>query len=331
MGYASGLNRNAASLAARTIGVAFSPAADLYDPNAAEPTNLAAQVWQGASQVTDWDACRLLTFPVDARRSTDIAPFLDGSCSGVILIPGNDDQRPARLAQAGLPVMLIGRSTDIPEGCGAVYALERDTVDLALGHLWELGHRRIAHYAGPIGDASRSASNGSNGTSGNYYEGISYTPSDIAQQRITRYQSWMKMHGGETSDIDFDAFVFADSNWRGDSVEEALDRWMALPAKKRPTAVFCASDALAVRLLEAAQTRGISVPGELSIVGVDDSPAACNASVPLTSVATPGLQIGREAARLLLRMMEGWPASSCRLAVPVERIVARQSSAAVGQ
>ncbi len=324
LGYSPAVNRVSTPFTVRTIGVAFSPACDIYDPNSPEPTNLASQIWQGASQVTDWDNCRLLTYPVEARRSTDIVPFLDGATSGVILIPGNDDPRPTRLAQAGLPVMLVGRSTDIPDGCGAVYALERDTVDLALGHLWELGHRRIAHYAGPTAGVGYADGNGTNG---NYYEDVSYQPSDIAQQRVSRFQSWMKRHAIPNETSEQEALIFTDTSWRGENVEEALDRWFDLPADRRPTAIFCASDVLALRLLEAAQARGISVPDDLSIVGVDDSPEACKASVPLTSVITPGLQIGREAARLLLRLMEGWPASSCRLAVPVERIAIRQSSA----
>ena len=330
LGYAPGMNR--APQLSRTIGIAFSPACNLLDPNDTEPTHLAGLLWQGASQVTDWDGCRLLTYPLEARRSSDIVSFLDGAASGVVMIPGHEDPRPTRLAQAGLPVMLIGRSEDIPDGCGSVYALERDTVDLAMGHLWETGHRRIAHYAGPTGGAAQSGINGSgayasNGVNGHYYDALSYSPSEAAQQRLSRYQGWMRMHGGDMANLNLDSLIFVENNWRGDHAEQALDAWMALPAEQRPTAVFCASDTLALRLLEAAKARGISVPEQLSLVGVDDSPEARDASVPLTSVVMPALQIGREAARLLLRMLEGWPAASCRLAVPVTQITVRESSA----
>ena len=339
LNYAPGINRSPHLTGiSRTIGIGFSPACNLLDPNDSEPTHLASLVWQGASQVTDWDGCRLLTYPLDARRSSEIVSFLDGAASGVILIPGNEDPRPARLAQAGLPVMLLGRSENIPDGVGSVYALERDTVDLAMGHLWEMGHRRIAHYAGPVGYAAQGGSNGvhvngaysngHNGVTGNYYDALSYSPSEAAQQRLARYQSWMRMHGMETAGLNIEALVYTENNWHGDHAEEALDAWLALPAEQRPTAVFCASDSLALRLMDAAAARGISIPGELSIVGVDDSLEARNATVPLTSVVMPALQIGREAARLLLRMLEGWPAASCRIAVPVTQIAARASSAA---
>src|SRR5262249_23023401 len=146
---------------------------------------------------------------------------------------------------------------------------------------------------------------------------IQYVPSDVAVQRRERYLGWMRMNAAETGLDDPTELVFAEDSWRGDHAAEALAYWMSLPEEKRPTAVFCASDALALGLREAAQAADLSIPADLSIVGVDDSRAAATAPVPLTSVAIPGEQIGREAVRLLMRMIEGIPPVSCRLAVPV--------------
>jgi LacI family transcriptional regulator len=78
------------------------------------------------------------------------------------------------------------------------------------------------------------------------------------------------------------------------------DELAALPARRRPTAVFCANDLLALGLLQDTTRRQKSVPGDLAIVGYDDIDFAAAAAVPLTSVRQPRAQLGRAAMELLL-------------------------------
>ena len=66
----------------------------------------------------------------------------------------------------------------------------------------------------------------------------------------------------------------------------------------RPTALLCASDQIALGALEAIAAAGLDVPGDVSVVGYDDVPAAARAG--LTTVRQPLLEKGREAGRLLL-------------------------------
>jgi LacI family transcriptional regulator len=80
---------------------------------------------------------------------------------------------------------------------------------------------------------------------------------------------------------------------------------MALPAGERPTAAFCANDLLALGLLQAMTRFGLSVPGDLAVVGYDDIEFAEAAAVPLTSVRQPRELLGRTAARLLLEEASG--------------------------
>ena len=77
-------------------------------------------------------------------------------------------------------------------------------------------------------------------------------------------------------------------------------RIAGMPASGRPTAAFCANDLLALGLLQSCVELGISVPGELAVVGYDDIEFAAAAAVPLTSVRQPRRELGRAAARLLL-------------------------------
>lgn len=69
---------------------------------------------------------------------------------------------------------------------------------------------------------------------------------------------------------------------------------------KRPTAVFCANDLLALGVLQALYAAGIAVPEEIALVGYDDIEFAAAAAVPLTSVRQPAYRMGRAAADLLI-------------------------------
>ncbi|GEM_PF-1300724 len=302
----------------RTLGMALPNAGDLLDPNGTAPSRVTDQVWHGASQVAEWEEFCLLSYPARLRETTDTETFLDGSISGLILNAGYADPRPAQLAAAGLPVVVLHRFLAVPDTCGSVCAYESDTVELAMNHLWELGHRRIAHYAGPVevpGTAAESAPLSA--------PQIRHTPSDIAIRRLERYEIWMRQNGAYDPRLTY----AAETDWQGEHAAEALATWWALPEGERPTAVFCANDTLAVRLREAAEKMGLSVPGDLSLVGVGDSNRAAESG--LTSVVIPGEQIGREAVRLLLRMIDGAASnpSERRRAIPVTQIAVRESTA----
>ena len=77
-----------------------------------------------------------------------------------------------------------------------------------------------------------------------------------------------------------------------------------LDADARPTAVFCANDALALGLLDAAQARGLRVPDDLAVVGFDDVDAAALAAPPLTTVRVYKEQLGETALAQLCERVE---------------------------
>jgi LacI family transcriptional regulator len=73
-----------------------------------------------------------------------------------------------------------------------------------------------------------------------------------------------------------------------------------LGMSRRPTAVFCANDLLALGVLQSLYAAGIAVPHEIALVGYDDIEFAAAAAVPLTSVRQPAYRMGRAAADLLI-------------------------------
>ena len=75
-------------------------------------------------------------------------------------------------------------------------------------------------------------------------------------------------------------------------------------AHKRPTAVFCANDVIAIGALDAARKMGLDVPGDVSITGVDDIPMASWSVIALTTVRQPVGDIGSKAAKLISEAVE---------------------------
>ena len=145
-------------------------------------TKYVTAMWRGIHLEAGERDYSLLLYSPGVRRGNDYRPFLDGRVDGVLMDAGHKDPRPAKIAAAGMPIVTITRSLDLPPGCGTVYAEEWDTVNLALSHLWGLGHRRIAHIAGPCrndllplrGDDEQN---------------------DIAIQRRDYYEAWLTERG----------------------------------------------------------------------------------------------------------------------------------------
>jgi LacI family transcriptional regulator len=96
--------------------------------------------------------------------------------------------------------------------------------------------------------------------------------------------------------------------------------------RTKPTAVFCANDMLALGLLRGLSQAGVSVPGDLAVVGYDDIEFAADAAVPLTSVRQPKYQLGRAAAELLLDEADRADEHEHRRIVFTPELVVRASS-----
>jgi LacI family transcriptional regulator len=271
------------------------------------------RLWRGILSQADVENYSTLHYPGSARRETDenVDAFLDGRVDGV-LFHSHVNTRPARVAAAGMPTVLLTRSLGLPEGAGAVYADEAQVIDLALTHLWEKGHRRIAHIAGPVGHEGRVPPVGTGFV----------LADDVAVQRLRAYQDWMRARDAFDPDLVF----YADS-WRGEAAAEAVPLWQARGAS-RPTAVLCANDALALAVLQEAARVGWRVPNDLSIVGIDNTFDSGLSVPPLTSVEIGLEEIGRESVSCLLRLMQGAPLEECRVALPTATLISRETVAA---
>ena len=156
-----------------------------------------------------------------------------------------------------------------------VYVDNEQGALLALEHLWGLGHRSIVCVVD---------------------ERMADGP-----HRAATYETFMRERGlGDRIRTYFTEQPDPEPGYRlGRDLFAHLDR------PGRPTAVFAASDTIAIGLLQAAFQMRVVVPDELSIVGFDDIDIASFTIPPLTTVSQAGVEMGRTSANLLLDMIEG--------------------------
>jgi len=121
---------------------------------------------------------------------------------------------------------------------------------------------------------------------------------------------------------------FFDGDFSLASGATAAHAWLAL--EDRPTAIFCASDAMACGFIGELHHKGVRVPDEVSVVGFDDIEIAAHFVPSLSTIAQPRALIGETAARKLLALIaegrENGSATGASDVLPV-RLVARESSA----
>ena len=91
-----------------------------------------------------------------------------------------------------------------------------------------------------------------------------------------------------------------------------------LKLSDRPTAIFAASDVMALELMNVAKLYNIAVPDELSMIGFDDNPICHNIAVPLTTVSQPLIEMGRLGLEHLHQITEG------KAQLPVKFLLAAQ-------
>ncbi|HEY3333289.1 MAG TPA: LacI family DNA-binding transcriptional regulator [Capsulimonadaceae bacterium] len=250
------------------------------------------RIWRGVFEQADKDDYSILRYSANVRYSDRADMFLDGRVDGVLYHAHTDDNdRPAQIAKAGLPIVLITRSINIPEGCGAVYTDEAAVTHVALDHLWSLGHRRIGHLAGPVTPTSELE-----------------VVDDIAIARMRAYKSWMVEHEAHDPTL-----LRAANAWNGADAAPHVDAWRSLESP--PTAILCANDDIAVSVIDHANGCGWKVPHTLSVVGIDNSNEAKALTRNLTSIDPQIHLLGREAMSCVQNIINGERAQDNRKAV----------------
>lgn len=191
--------------------------------------------------------------------------------SGVIAVTSILEEKDrAHFRELGLPLVVIDPVNVPDEQTYSVGSTNWAGGLAATEHLLQLGHRSIAMLSGE--------------------------DTLVARARVSGHFAALDAAGVRERLVLAGDFTFESGLELGERL---------LSKKQRPTAVFAASDAAAIGVIEAARRRGLRVPEDLSVVGFDDSILARTCSPPLTTVRQSVGQFGVHAVQMVVALVNG--------------------------
>ena len=232
-----------------------------------------------------------------SREMDAVATMRARQVDGLILATARrDDPLIAECLKDKLPVVLVNRTADA-DGVSSIVNDDALGISLAVRHLKALGHRRIAHIAGP-----QTLSTGN-----------------------ARREGFLSVMGAK--ELLPDQKLIAETN--AFSEDEGLRAAAQLISNGQEfTAIVAANDLLALGAYEAIADAGLSCPGDISVTGFNDMPFVDRLSPPLTTIRIPHYELGREAARRLIELIEA-PDSPARATALRPELIVRGSTAEV--
>lgn len=213
---------------------------------------------------------------------------------GVVLIGPEVRERELDAFGQSIPTVVVGRPVR-SKAVDVIVSDDRKGAALAVEHLVELGHRDIAHLDGGTAPGGATA-------------------------RRAGYVDAMRRHGLER-DVRIAGGGFTAAHG-ADGVDELLRK------RRPPTAIFAANDLVALGAMQRLAELDLSTPGDVSIIGYDNSSIAAQRRVGLTSIDQPRFEIGTLAAALLRERFEGRQDSARHLLAP--KLVERETTAPLG-
>ncbi len=206
-----------------------------------------------------------------AQPSAEASVLMDGRVDGALLLRDYEDPLIDLLTERGFPMVLFFTRSHRDDVCW----VDCDNVAgarMAVEHLIQLGHRRIAHLAG----SPRACS---------------------ARDRLQGYRQTMAEHGLRIRE---DYII---PLHHGGADLTPLRELLCSP--NRPTALFAWSDEVAFRALSLCNELGLKVPDDIAIVGFDSTPICEHTHPPLTSIRQPIYQMAADALTLLVQLIRG--------------------------
>ena len=243
---------------------------------------------------------QLVLHPVDRAKPDFIQKFEAfverHRPAGVIMPPSvsEDEALCDMLRQRDCAYVRIA-SVNLDEAPRLVRTHDADGAAQAARHLASLGHKRIAHVHGPKSFRS-------------------------AHERLAGFRAGLEEFG-----LELDQALTVEAGYTFDSGARAANN--LLSRANRPTAIFAGNDEMAIGVYTSARKLGLSIPEDLSVVGFDDTPMASRIAPGLTTVRLPIRDMGREAARGLMRGLSGADASANESFTP--EIILRESTRAL--
>lgn len=259
-----------------------------------------AEILSGAAEALYEHDVQIMLCPTRHSRAREMS-LLDrlavGGADGAILVlPEESSAELEELTGHGFPLVIVDPRTEVTEGVPVVSAAHSAGAAQATRHLLELGHQRIGIIGGPLGWIA-------------------------TQERLRGYHAALAGCG-----VLPDPSLAQYSDFNIDGGRAAALSLLDLPDP--PTAIFAFNDNMAIGAIQAAGTRGLRVPADISVVGFDDTTEAVISVPALTTVRQPLAELGRTAVSLLLRQLDNRRLEPLRVELET-RLVLRDSTASV--
>ena len=234
----------------------------------------------------------------DAEREARYLSMLEEQRAFGILITPVDPQSTqlSRIRGRGTSVVLADRATK--RALCSVSVDDEAGGEMAVTHLLDRGHHRLGFVGGPL-------------SVGQVIDRLTGARRAAAAKRPGR--------AATLSVIETPGLTIA-------AGREAGERVAKLAPGKRPTAIFCANDLLALGLLQELTRHEIRVPDDVALIGYDDIDFAAASTVPLTSIRQPRAELGRAAAELLIDEVQNTETHRHRQVVFRPELVIRDST-----
>jgi DNA-binding LacI/PurR family transcriptional regulator len=243
-----------------------------------------------------------------AEQARYLRKSLERRVDGIIVAPAPErrgdttTQQLRELYNSGFPVVQMYRKL-VPE-IPVVMVSDHAIGKMQTEYLLKQGHRRIAHY-----------------TYDDYIDRLFPPTSQDAWHRYQGYEQAMLEASLDPLVVTYPTTTYAGPGY-SPGARQFADRVAHHSAKFTAVTTFC--DHVAIGLLKGLRECGVSVPDAMSVIGCDNVDAACVTEPPLTTLRNPAAQMGREAVRMILEMMDGRQVSDAILA---PEIVERASTA----
>ncbi|WP_375450226.1 LacI family DNA-binding transcriptional regulator [uncultured Devosia sp.] len=219
-----------------------------------------------------------------------VAAALERRVDGVVAAVSGIDTEILTLQKAGIPVVAVGAGrSDLPVDW--VSADDERIARDAVVYLRGQGHNRIATICGP-------------------------STRDPGERRLKGFVDEQRRAG--VTDI-----LSAEGDWTRESGAKGMATLLDSPTP--PTAVFCANDLMAIGAMDLALSRGVRVPQDIAMVGVDNIDASNLVRPALTTMHIPAVEIGRTAGDLLMSRIAG-TAGAMRHVMVQHDFIGRQSA-----
>ncbi len=220
-----------------------------------------------------------------------------GQADGVLLFNGRLPGADFAQLDRDVPITLI--SNDIPGSGLPIFEIaNHDAARMMTEYLISVGHRQIAHITGPETNVETG-------------------------ERLAGYRDALGAAG-----IPVDEALIWPGKFNLIAGAKAAQKFLALGGR-RPTAVFAASDELAIGFIKTLKDAGLHIPDDVSVAGFDGIDYSAMYDPALTTVIQPRAEMGRLAAENLVKRMTGLPAEASRIRLPCSLVI-RESVAPVG-